>query len=649
MDDQNDCRVQESFDLAEEVGALGGGAFDVLAITTGEGNGWSFPEVVLRGSLDLWEGVETFVDHAGHGERGRSVRDLAGICSDPRWDAERQGVRVTLRTTGPSGPLVEALAREWLAGEEPRPRLGFSADVLFTAQGRQVTRILRVLSLDLVFNPARGGIFVRALNSASAQPYHPCVDQLRELEKEAVSMGAPQENVTLQTNPAPAEPEAGTQAVQACHVRACAYLLEAGLTAAHLPAGVTQRLRRQFAERVFEPTELETAIEDARSLMAELQGGSVIAGPGRISGMVTGEERLQAAVDDLLDAPRDEAMRSVKVERLGGLRELYVTLTGDVDLHGGYYPQHTSLATTITMPALVKNAMNKIIAEQWDQLGRAGYRWWEKVVRVEHFESLHDITGILVGEVGALPKVDEGAAYTELPIADSEELGKWDKYGGYLPLTMELVDRDQVGKLKSFPRRLGSAALRNLSRMVADVFMANAGLGPRMKDNGFIFRLAFNNLGSAALSPAAWEDACGKVFRQPLLVAAGESAPVLALDPKYLLVPRALRLAAMQLLYPQWERQANVFSENMQRGELGDVIVVPEFANATDWAAVVDPRLAPAIFVGERFGLVPEIFISGDPLSPAMFTNDETRLKVRHFVSVFVADHRPLYKANIVE
>jgi hypothetical protein len=365
--------------------------------------------------------------------------------------------------------------------------------------------------------------------------------------------------------------------------------------------------------------------------------------------MVTGEERLQAAVDDLLEAPRDEAMRSVKVERLGGLRELYVTLTGDVDLHGGYYPQHTRLATTVTMPALVKNAMNKIIADQWDQLGRAGYRWWEKVVRVEHFDSLNDITGILVGEVGALPEVSEGANYTELPIADSEELGKWNKFGGYLPLTLELVDRDQVGKLKSFPRRLGSAALRNLSRMVADVFLANGGLGPRMKDNGFIFRAAFNNLGSTGLSPAAWEDASGKVFGQPLLVAAGEDAPILALDPKYLLVPRGLRLAAMQILYPQWERQANVFSENMQRGELGDVVVVPEFADTNDWAAVVDPRLSPAIFVGERFGLVPEIFISGDPLSPAMFTNDETRLKVRHFVSVFVADSRPLYKANVME
>ena len=85
----------------------------------------------------------------------------------------------------------------------------------------------------------------------------------------------------------------------------------------------------------------------------------------------------------------------------------------------------------------------------------------------------------------------------------------------------------------------------------------------------------------------------------------------------------------------------------MQRGEMGDVITVPELSDGNNWAAAADPRLAPAIIVGERFGLQPEVFIAGDETSPAMFNNDEVRLKVRHFLSVFVADYRPLYKANV--
>ena len=61
----------------------------------------------------------------------------------------------------------------------------------------------------------------------------------------------------------------------------------------------------------------------------------------------------------------------------------------------------------------------------------------------------------------------------------------------------------------------------------------------------------------------------------------------------------------------------------------------------------MDPRLSPAIFIGERFGLMPEIFIAGDELSPAVFTNDESRMKVRHFLAVWVNDFRPLHKENV--
>ena len=55
----------------------------------------------------------------------------------------------------------------------------------------------------------------------------------------------------------------------------------------------------------------------------------------------------------------------------------------------------------------------------------------------------------------------------------------------------------------------------------------------------------------------------------------------------------------------------------------------------------------PGIVVCERFGVVPEIFIAGDELSPAVFMNDEHRIKVRHFVAVLVQDFRPLHKSNV--
>ena len=63
-----------------------GGEFEVLAITAGEGNGWQFSAEALRGSLPLWDGVETFVDHGAETSGARSLRDLAGMCHTPRFD-----------------------------------------------------------------------------------------------------------------------------------------------------------------------------------------------------------------------------------------------------------------------------------------------------------------------------------------------------------------------------------------------------------------------------------------------------------------------------------------------------------------------------------------------------------------------------------
>jgi len=269
-------------------------------------------------------------------------------------------------------------------------------------------------------------------------------------------------------------------------------------------------------------------------------------------------------------------------------------------------------------------------------------------VAEEHFSNLHELSGVLVGEVSALPQVNEGAAYQELAIRDSAETGQWGKYGGYIGLTLEMFERDETHKLRQYPRKLASAALRRISALVSAVFTANAGVGPLMADTHNVFDPAnHGNLITTALSGSAWEAASAAIYNQSMAAADGASAPKLAVDARYLLVPRGLRLSAMQILYPNFAYQSQIFSDNLQKGQPGDVITVPEWTDANDWAAAADPRLAPAIVVGERFRLMPEIFIADHPQQGALFSNDEVRIKVRHWVSVFVADYRPLVKANV--
>lgn len=624
-------QIQDHFQAeVQYLPAPAAGGFEIIAITAGEGNGWQFGADCLRDSVGLWEGANTFIDHSQPWE-GHSIRDLAGVCCGASFDEDCQGIRLQLKPGGPSGALLTAVGSEWLESSEPKPKIGFSADLIFNAVGKEVRQILRVVSLDLVIHPARGGSFLRAIQSVND-----LFNQQEEKIMPALLMKA-DEPSSNQGSASPAKTGLGVYAS----------LLDSRLARERLPETLTRRIRSQFAGKEFQAVELEEAVLSARQLMADLQGGQAVSGIGRVSEMRTSGERLQAAVDDLFGVPRETALKNTAVARLSGIRELYLMLTGDVDLHGRLDASRVSLADTTSLPNLVKNAMNKVIVQTWEELGRSGFRWWEPLVKVEHFNNLQEVTGLLVGEVGGLASVAEGADYGELTINDSGESGAWTKYGGILPLTLEMIDRDETYKLRQMPRKLTHAAVRNISSLVASVFTSAAGSGPLMSDGAHVFDAnEHSNLGTVALSATSWEAASESMYNQSQL--AGSGVVKLAADAKYLLVPRALRLTAMRILYPSFEREANLFSDNLQRGEQGDVITVPEFSDANDWAAVADPRIAPAIMIAERFGLMPEIFVASSEYDNGLFTADKVNLKVRHFLSVFVADYRPLFKANVV-
>ena len=424
-------------------------------------------------------------------------------------------------------------------------------------------------------------------------------------------------------------------------------LLESKLASANLPEALAKQVRKQFSGKKFTVSELEAGIQDARELFASLQGGGIIKGTSGISNMVVERDKLQAAADDLLGAPREKGMEGVKVARLSGIRELYTTMTGDIDFRGTYDPERIMLADSDSISNVLKNAFNKIMVEEWSQLGRAGYRWWEKVVSIEHMGSLQPVSGILLGEVTALGVISEGAAYGELEITDSGESNTFRKYGGLLPVTLEMIDKDETHKLRQLPRKMISSAVRNVSSLVAGLFTSSSGTGPIMADGAHVFdAVVHKNIGTAALDTTTFETASKSIYEQEL-ISNDITKPKLALDAKYLLVPRGLRLTAMRILYPTFERESNIFSENMQRGEMGDVITVPEFSDANDWACMADPKFAPGIIIAERYGIMPELFISDSEYSSSMLTKDTINLKVRHFLSIFVADYRPLYKANV--
>ena len=664
--------------------------FEIVAINAGvaKGHDIEFTSDVLKGSMSLWDNVPCMLDHPGFFE-GPSVRDLAGALHMPTWNDSEKGIQANLIPGGPASEVLAKLREAAKTDPAIMSTVGFSAVLRVTTKSDgKVDRILNVSSVDCVINPARGGRFLQALPQGDQVMKVKIKRNGQELEVEENEVLATDERLSAQamsqneidqetqalqtaqaaTRAANSRQQTAAESMRQVRLQTCRSLLAVSLEASHLPGPSADRVRTQFERKLdkgepFEPLELDTAIHEEQSLLSALSAAGVIQGPGRISGMTNTADSLEAAVSDLFGLTREAKLANVKPARLTGIRELYLMLTGDYDLHGGYFGERIQLATTADFSGLVKNALNKVVENQWDLLGQAGYNWWEKIVKVEHFTSLNDVTGILIGTVGTLPSVAEGGEYTELAVGDSPETASFTKYGGYIPLTLELIDRDDTRRLKAYAAELGSAARRKLSSLVAGIFTAAAGIGPTMADTGALFNSTavttkggHANLLTAAIGTdyVAWNAIGLAMYNQPMLVKNDTgyygTGPKMAVWPRYCLVPGALRAAAEALFVPRWASQLTSPSTTLGAATWGgqvEVVTVPEWTDITDYAAVIDPSIAPAIVIGERFGLKPEIYTAGRETDPAVFMNDETRIKVRMFSAVLVQDFRPLHKENV--
>jgi len=652
-----------------------GGEYEIIAISAGTGNGYNFPPSTLKKAVAMWDRVPCYIDHEATLDKKRhSARDLAGIIHSPTWDERHQGIGARLKPTGPSADDLRKLADAAL--ENPDLPIGFSADVFIDiTDDRTVTAIKRVVSTDAVLKPARGGKFLRVLQSIlQGEPtmnenedqvmdgaQETDAAQLSEVDKTAQAvrnlLGEQQRLEKL------ADDE---KKAKATRIQLCNYLLDTALDASKLPKAARTVIQKRFKDTEFEAPELESAIDDQRKVLAEAMASQRISGPGRATGaMFNTDDQLQAAVEDMFGIERSEHLKNAKPARLSGIRELYFMLTGDFDLHGGFYGERIALATTADFTGLVKNALNKIVVNSFERMGVAGYDWWKKIALVEHFTSLQQITGTLVGTIGSLPSIAERGEYTELPVGDSPEVASFTKYGGYLPLTLEAIDRDETRKLKQYSIELGNAAMRNISEQIAAIFTSGSAAGPTMADGGALFNSTavtegggHANLLTAALGTdyVAWNAVALAMYNQPMLIKNETgyygTGKKLAVEPRYCLVPRALRPQAEALFMPRWEinPQHGVTiptSGGITWGGRVEPVVVPEWTDTTDYAAVADPAIAPSIILGERFGLVPEIYIAGRETDPAVFMNDEHRLKVRQFIALVVGDFRPLHKSNV--
>ncbi len=672
--------------------------FDILAINEGEakGHGITFSNAVLQSAVPLYEGKPVFIDHAGMFE-SPSVRNLAGTLHAAQWDPTQNGIRAMLKPAGPSADVLTSLRDAAKGNPAIMEAVGFSTVLRVQLEkDGNVSKIVSVKSVDVVIDPARGGKFLQEINRGRTEDQRASrvssnskgvirMAKKKQFKAEITNAEGVSEEVTLTAVDDQSETEAQLEAnVQAAaallgeterqkelnaqlqkseqtNIAMCEYLLTAGLSNSRLPAPTQERIRKQYAGKVFEAKELSATIEEARKELAAVMDAQSIAGPGRtsITGMYDVKEDFALAMADLFGVEREEKDKNRKVHALQGLRDAYLKATGDQYFTGGYHPEFALVSANF--PGIVANVQNKILNQAWDDFDEA-YGWWKNIVTIKKQKDLKTVTWVRTGTIATLPSVAERGEYLELGIGDIKETSDFTKYGGYVPLTLESVINDDLDAFMQMPRELAMAGMRLISELVAAIFTVNSGAGPTMTDTGALFNATAQttkgghiNLLTTALGTdyTAWNAVATAMYKKKLLVKNdtgyyGTGKPQ-ALKPSFCLVPPDLIAQAEALFVPRWDAPAqNVPATQSPRwGGRVTPLAVPEWTDANDWAAVIDPKLRPGIMLGHVFGIKPQIFSASSEIDPAMFANDESRLKVRQFVTVGVVDDLPLHKNNV--
>lgn len=386
-----------------------------------------------------------------------------------------------------------------------------------------------------------------------------------------------------------------------------------------------------------------------------------VTGLGTPVQMVNEVDRLQDTISWVFGAPDAPTPPA----NLRTLRDAYLWATEDYEWRGsnGYaIRSQLTNGTTTTLPNLIVIALNKVMLGIYQDMSM--YRWYESLMNVmPHDGTTNPVEMVYLHGMTSLPSVAEGNPYTETTVVDSRESLTFTKYGMYIGLTLELIRKNDIARMREYPRRLMQAAIRTRSEKAAALFTVNAGVGPTLSDSYAWFHSNHGNLGSTALGETSWETCRQAIYKQT----DPGSGKRLGFWPKNLLIPVDLYKTALELFgYGEGDvgvatdtgsrytgQKVNVFASNRPGDPRPAIITVPEWTDTNNWAAMVDSMFAPVLQICYANWMnggthpTPEIFTSNDDTQGMPFTNDTIPIKIRDWYGMAPATYLGVYKANV--
>jgi hypothetical protein len=512
----------------------------------------------LENSADRWQGIKVFDNHLTDSEfeekQGmRSVDgEWLGTIVKPFFDKATNSLKGIFKVV--KNDLASKLLNAHNA--DVLNTVGLSIDTLSVADQNAiidgqsmpiVSGFKKILSVDLVSEPAAGGGFNRILASENNNERNQqrgdevakldeemkafigqaVVDGItaadakkkEEAEAEAERLRLEEEEVEAEAREE-AETEAATEdgedeetedqpetvSKEEFQALECKIMLRDKLTEAKLTEAGQKIVRQAFDGRIFEAKELDAMIKIVKEADVKTDPTGRVIESGNQRGVITvgqnEDDKATLAFMRILMGNTDfralEHNQDMAV--LDRIPEAYnVWKNGDkrldrtprlsewlYNLIGGdplTDERASEAVTTSSMSSIVKNAVNLMIANDYSKREQ----WWEPIVRTEEVDTIDQATLVRLYGLNTLSVVNEGAPYTELDWADEEETPTFVKRGNYVGVTIEAMLRDKVQAIRTLPARLANSWFNSISERVAAVFTTNSATGPVLTDTGALF------------------------------------------------------------------------------------------------------------------------------------------------------------------
>jgi hypothetical protein len=438
------------------------------------------------------------------------------------------------------------------------------------------------------------------------------------------------------------------------------------------------KLERAFADRLCDDG---ITLEQARAKVLErmFNGNKPVGTTASVEVKSEGIERLQAAARDglvsralraagsrrTLEAPAqghtdfvnmpllrtaEIVLRSagVDTDRISNPRDIAMLAVGHratVERYRANGIIRDAYHTTGSFAGLMLDAANKTLLQGYEEAPQTWNLWARQAPSVADFKAINRVR---FSESPDPEMVPERKEYKEKAMSDERESYKVEKYGALFTVSWETIINDDLDAISRVPQMHGNACRRAVNRAVYNVLTANA----TMSDGQALFSASHasgRNIHNTAGAPsvATLNDAFRVMMTQRGLTADA----ILNIQPRYLIVPAALRGTALQLVNSIADPLAGGSTTTGNSNTLNlygpqgpspvQVIVEPQLdaSSTAQWYMSADPAQVDTVEVS---------FLQGEE-APVLesewdFDRDVWKYKVRQTFGTKAIDWRGLFR-----